>query len=158
MTGLQAPPALKVGELAKAVGVSTDALRYYERSGLLPPPDRSPAGYRLYPPDAVDRVHFIQGCQRLGLRLAEIADLLDVRDTGQCPCEPAESLLRRRIGELDRELARLAQLRSDLQAMADQLHGADCPDPAPGTWCPPVSKSMKEVTLDARHEDLPLLR
>ncbi|WP_264670917.1 heavy metal-responsive transcriptional regulator [Arthrobacter sp. VKM Ac-2550] len=158
MTGLQAPHALKVGELAKAVGVSTDALRYYERAGLLPPPDRSPTGYRLYPPSTADRVHFIQGCQRLGLRLAEIADLLDVRDTGRCPCEPAESLLRRRIGELDRELDRLTRLRSDLQAMADQLNGTDCPDPAPGTWCPPGTKSRKEVTLDAHQEGVSLLR
>jgi DNA-binding transcriptional MerR regulator len=158
MTGLQAPQALKVGELAKAVGVSTDALRYYERAGLLPPPDRSPAGYRLYPPSTTDRVHFIQGCQRLGLRLAEIADLLDVRDTGRCPCEPAESLLRRRIGELDRELDRLSRLRSDLQAMADQLHGTDCPDPDPGTWCPPDPKCMKEVTDDGHQKGLPLLR
>jgi DNA-binding transcriptional MerR regulator len=47
---------------------------------------------------------FIQGCQRLGLRLADIRDLLAVRDTVECPCEPAEQLLRRRIAEIDVEM------------------------------------------------------
>jgi DNA-binding transcriptional MerR regulator len=73
-----------------AGGVTTDTARYYERAGLLPPPRRTPAGYRAYDVDAVDRLRFIQGAQRLGLRLRDVVDLLAVRDTGACPCEPAE--------------------------------------------------------------------
>lgn len=137
MTQVQERTWLRVGELATSVGITSDAVRFYEKSGLLPLPPRSPAGYRLYPPSAVDRVRFIQGCQRLGLRLSAIADLLAVRDTGECPCEPAEALLRRRIGELDQEIARLHALRTDLVTMADRLPDANCPDPIPGTWCPP---------------------
>ncbi len=72
-----------------------------------------------------------------GLRLTDIADLLAVRDTGACPCEPAEPLLRGRIAEIDAEMDRLARLRADLVAMADRLPSATCPDPVPGTWCPP---------------------
>lgn len=90
-----------------------------------------------YEPGAVDRLKFIRGCQRLGLRLREIADLLAVRDTGVCPCEPAERLLRRRLGEIDAELARLTALRSEIVAMADALLSAQCPPPPPGTWRPP---------------------
>lgn len=138
MVEVQEDGALKVGELAGTVGISADAVRYYERSGLLRAPNRSAGGYRLYPASAVDRLRFIQGCQRLGLRLSEITDLLAVRDSGQCPCEPASSLLRRHIAELDRELGRLAQLRTELIAMAGQLPSERCPDPAPGTWCPPA--------------------
>jgi DNA-binding transcriptional MerR regulator len=84
----------------------------------------------------VDRLRFIQGAQRLGLRLREIKTLLDVRDTGQCPCEPAEQLLRTHIGEINRELARLRALRRELVTMADRLPSADCLDPMPGTWLP----------------------
>lgn len=129
---------LRVAELASVVGLSADTVRYYERVGLLPPPARTPAGYRAYDPSAVDRLRFIQGAQRLGLRLKDIRELLAVRDTGVCACEPAEQLLRRRLAELDAEMARLAALRVQMAAMADAIPGADCPPPAPGTWCPPA--------------------
>lgn len=128
---------LTVTQLARAVGVRADTVRYYERVGLLPPPERTPAEHRRYDDSAVDRMRFIQGSQRLGLRLREIRSLLDVRDTGVCPCEPAEDLLRQHVEEVDRELARLTALRAELVAMVEALTGPACPDPAPGTWCPP---------------------
>jgi DNA-binding transcriptional MerR regulator len=131
---------MRVGELAKTVGLTPDTVRYYERAGLLPPPARTPAGYRAYDTDAVDRLRFIQGAQRLGLRLQNIADLLAIRDTGACPCEPAEQLLRRRLAELDAEMARLAQLRAQIVAMVDALPTAQCPPLTPGTWCPPTTE------------------
>ncbi|NEK59718.1 heavy metal-responsive transcriptional regulator [Geodermatophilus sabuli] len=129
---------MRVSELAEAAGVASDTVRYYERAGLLPPPERTPSGYRSYDAGALDRLHFIQGAQRLGLRLTDIRDLLAIRDTGRCPCEPAEAVLRRRLAELDVELARLQALRAEMVAMADALPAADCPPPSPGTWCPPV--------------------
>jgi len=91
--------------------VAPDTIRYYERAGLIPPPARTPAGYRAYDPCTVDRVRFVQGAQRLGLRLRDISHLLAVRDTGEWPCEPAEQLLRPRLAELDAEMARLGELR-----------------------------------------------
>jgi DNA-binding transcriptional MerR regulator len=129
---------LRVAELAAAVGVPSDTVRYYERAGLLPPPARTAGGYRSYDAGAVDRMRFIQGAQRLGLRLADIRDLLSIRDTGTCPCEPAGQLLRRRLAEVDTEIARLAALRAEMAAMADALPAAACPPPSPGTWCPPA--------------------
>src|SRR5512144_1115543 len=111
------PRGLRVAELAAETGVSPDTVRYYERAGLLPAPARTPAGYRAYGPEAAERLRFIQGCQRLGLRLREIADLLAIRDTGVCPCEPAEQLLRHRLAELDAEMAGLAALRGEMVAM-----------------------------------------
>jgi len=128
---------LLVSDLAETVGVSADTVRYYEKAGLLPAPARTGAGYRQYDATAVDRLRFIQGAQRLGLRLREIRDLLSIRDTGECPCEPAEAMLRRRIAELDAEMTRLAALGSELVSMANALPSTDCPDPTPGTWCPP---------------------
>jgi DNA-binding transcriptional MerR regulator len=132
-----APRGLRVAELARAVGVPTDTVRYYERVGLLPPPRRTAGGYRDYDAGAVDRLRFIQGAQRLGLRLVDIGHLLAVRDTGHCPCEPAAELLRRRLDDVDEEIARLTALRAEMAAMAAALPQADCPAPTPGTWCPP---------------------
>jgi DNA-binding transcriptional MerR regulator len=128
---------LRVGELADAVGVSPDTVRYYERAGLLQPPARTAAGYRAYGADAIDRMQFIQGAQRIGLTLNDIRDLLAIRDTGTCPCEPAEQLLRRRLVDLDERIARLTTLRAEMLVMIERLPNDDCPPPTPGTWCPP---------------------
>jgi DNA-binding transcriptional MerR regulator len=128
---------MRIGELADAVALSPDTIRYYEKAGLLPHPDRTPAGYREYGDATIDRLRFVQGAQRLGLSLADIRDLLAVRDTGECPCEPAGQLLSRRIAEVDAQIAELAALRAEMATMRDALPAGDCPPPAPGTWCPP---------------------
>jgi DNA-binding transcriptional MerR regulator len=135
-TATEVARGLTVATLAARTGVSPDTVRYYERAGLLPPPARTPAGYRIYGEASVDRLHFIQGAQRLGLRLREIRDLLAVRDTGICPCEPAAPLLRWRLAEIDTEISRLTALRAELAHLVEALPGPDCPNPAPGTWQP----------------------
>jgi DNA-binding transcriptional MerR regulator len=128
---------LSVGQLASRAGVRADTVRYYERAGLLPRPSRTGGDHRRYGPADVDRLLFIRGAQRLGLRLAEIRALTAVRDTGTCPCGPAEPLLRERRGEVDQEIARLTALRAQLTGMIDGLSDSACPDPVPGTWRPP---------------------
>ncbi|HET9841788.1 MAG TPA: heavy metal-responsive transcriptional regulator [Nocardioides sp.] len=125
-----------VSQLAAAVGSSPDTLRYYERIGLLPEPARTPAGYRRYDDSARDRLAFIRGAQRLGLTLADVRDLLEVRDTGECPCEPAEQHLARRLAEVDAEITRLQALRDQMRAMHDAIVARACLPPEPGTWCP----------------------
>ena len=127
-----------VADVAREAGISPDTVRYYERAGLLAAAGRSAAGYRQFDAGSLDRLRFIQGAQRLGLRLREIRDLLAVRDTGVCPCESAETLLRRRVAEIEREIARLTTVRGDLEQMLTGLPGPGCPDPEPGTWCPVV--------------------
>jgi DNA-binding transcriptional MerR regulator len=128
---------LTVGQLAARAGVRADTIRYYERAGLLPEPSRTDGDHRRYGPADLDRMLFIRGAQRLGLRLAEIRELLVVRETGVCPCGPAEVLLREHVAEIDRETARLAALRAELSGMIAGLSGpsGSCPDPVPGTWC-----------------------
>ena len=129
---------LSVGQLAARVGVRTDTIRYYERAGLLPEPSRTDGDHRRYGAADLDRLLFIRGAQRLGLRLSEIRELLLLRETGDCPCGPAETLLREHINEIDRETARLAALRAELSGMVAALSAPSgpCPDPVPGTWCP----------------------
>ncbi|HVW44346.1 MAG TPA: MerR family DNA-binding protein [Amycolatopsis sp.] len=131
---------LTVAQVAAQVGVRPDTLRYYERIGLLPAPARTSGDHRRYEHSVVERLRFIRGAQRLGLRLEEIRELLAVRDTGVCACEPAETLLRRHLTEIDAEMTRLAALRTDLVTMLDHMPGPDCLDPVPGTWCPPTTE------------------
>jgi DNA-binding transcriptional MerR regulator len=129
---------LRITIVASRAGVRPDTIRYYERVGLVPAPPRTVGDHRRYPDTVIDRLLFIRGAQRLGLHLAEIKDLLAARDTGVCACGPAEELLRGHLAEIDAEMARLGRLRSELTTMLDHMPGPDCPDPVPGTWCPPV--------------------
>jgi len=133
----QVTAPLTVGQLAARAAVRTDTIRYYEREGLLPAPQRTDGDHRRYGPADLDRLLFIRGAQRLGLRLAEIRELLAVRDTGTCACEPAGALLRRHAAEIGTEIQRLAAPRAELPDMLAAMSGPDCPDPLPGTWCPP---------------------
>jgi DNA-binding transcriptional MerR regulator len=108
---------LTVSELAEQVDASPDTVRYYERIGLLPAPPRTPSGYRQFGPDAIERIRFIKRAQRFGLRLADIAGLLAIRDSGLCPCGGTRRLLDARLAELDEEMAALSRLRADINAM-----------------------------------------
>ena len=109
------PPAPRtISALASSVGLKPDTVRYYERVGLLPPAPRSPAGYRLYGEEATERLRFIRGAQGVGLRLADIKELLEVRDRGQCPCRRTDVLVRRRLAEVEAEMARLRERRRQL--------------------------------------------
>jgi MerR family transcriptional regulator, mercuric resistance operon regulatory protein len=129
---------LTIAQVAAGAGVRPDTLRYYERTGLLPEPPRTTGAHRRYPETTVERLRFIRGVQRLGLRLSEIRQLLAVRDTGVCPCEPAEDLLRRHLAEIDAELARLTELRAELAGLLARPACTDgVPAPAPVPWCPP---------------------
>lgn len=134
---------LTVGQLATQADVRPDTIRYYERIGLLPVPPRTSGDHRRYDDTTLDRLLFIRGAQRLGLQLTEISDLLAVRDTGDCPCEPAETLLRRHVGEIDTDIARLTALRGHLTSMLEAIPGPRCPDPTPGTWCPPADTTRR---------------
>ena len=109
-------------------------------------PRRTDGEHRRYGPDDLHRLLFIRGAQRLGLRLAEIRELLAVRDTGTCACEPAEALLRRHVAEIGTEIERLAALRAELLVMLAAMPGPDCPTrcPAPGALRPHPTR--KEVT------------
>ncbi|MFQ5828448.1 MAG: heavy metal-responsive transcriptional regulator [Candidatus Methylomirabilia bacterium] len=102
---------LKIGELATRAGVGAKAIRFYERAGVLPPPARGANGYRLYARDAVDMLRFVKQAQGLGLTLAEIKEILAIRQGGRPPCRHVYQLLREKAAELDRKLMDLTALR-----------------------------------------------
>jgi DNA-binding transcriptional MerR regulator len=117
------PMAFNVSEIAKQSGVSPDAVRYYEKEGLLPPAPRSPSGYRQYDSTTAERIRFIKGAQEMGLKLVEIGELLEIQDRGACPCGHTKTLVERHLAEIDAEMNRLARLRDQLASMAEM----ECP-------------------------------
>jgi DNA-binding transcriptional MerR regulator len=87
---------LKIGQVAARAGVTRKAIRFYEAAGVLPAPARGPNGYRLYQDEAVDVLEFVRQAARLGLTLAEIKDVLTIRQGGRPPCRHVRRLLHRR--------------------------------------------------------------
>ncbi|MET8059231.1 heavy metal-responsive transcriptional regulator [Streptomyces microflavus] len=138
---MPAQPDMSVAALARQAGTTPDTIRYYERLGLLPKAPRNGSGYRRYGMDAVDRMKFIQGTQRLGLSLSDIGDLLSIRDTGTCPCGDAAVVLRKRMDEVRSEVHHLTTLFGELAAMVEHLPSQECPDPTPGVWKPQTAVS-----------------
>jgi DNA-binding transcriptional MerR regulator len=124
--------ALRISDLAAEVGLTADTIRYYERLGLLPQPERTRSGYRTYDEGWLDRLRFIKGAQRFGLRLSEIRELVEIQDRGGCPCGHTRALLRKRIAEVDEERRRLEHLRADLVEMVERTEG--CIEPVASTW------------------------
>jgi DNA-binding transcriptional MerR regulator len=111
---------LKIGELASAVGVSCDTVRYYERLNLLPRAGRTSAGYRVYTEVDVERLRFIKQAQALGLSLDEIKELLPGRGAGLAECQRVRDLLRSKLKELDARLAEMRAFRRTLAAYFDE--------------------------------------
>lgn len=118
--------ALTVSQLARRVGVSADTIRYYQRIGLLADAERTPAGYRVFGQDAVERVAFVKRAQAFGLQLEEIRQVLDVRERGLCPCGHARRLLAAKLTAIDEQMTALARLRDDIVGlMAEGLSDAE---------------------------------
>jgi|SRR5919197_6708315 DNA-binding transcriptional MerR regulator len=108
---------LLIGEVAKRSGASRKALRLYEQTGILPAPQRTHSGYRLYSAQAVDVLFFVRQAQRLGFTLGEIKEIVAIRRAGRAPCPHVRDLVRRKAADLDRALADLAEMRRALRAL-----------------------------------------
>ncbi|RKN51234.1 heavy metal-responsive transcriptional regulator [Micromonospora endolithica] len=116
---------MRIGELAAATGTTTKTLRFYEDAGLLHPAGRTPAGYREYGQDAVARLDFIRRGRAASLTLAQIREVLDVRDQGHAPCRHVEDLLATRLRALDAQIADLQELRATVAQLHDAARGGD---------------------------------
>ncbi|MFF3875211.1 MerR family transcriptional regulator [Streptomyces sp. NPDC001978] len=77
---------MKIGEVAELTGTSTKTIRFFEDSGLVPPPARTPRSHRVYRPETADRLRFIRRCQAAGMTLQEVRQILTVHDQGESPC------------------------------------------------------------------------
>ena len=135
---------LLIGELSATAGVSTHALRYYERVGVLPRPPRTPSGYRVYSPEAVDQLAFIKKAQALGLRLSDVKEVLEIASGGRKPCKHVRELVSARLGDVEGRLRELRELRNTLRETLTLLDEA--PRPSAGCRCPVIESSGPVVT------------
>jgi len=116
-TTAKAETPLRSGQLAHLAGLSPDSLRHYERVGVLPRPHRTLAGYRLYPPGALERVRMIRRALSVGFTLAELAGIFRVRERGGVPCRHVRALGKTKIADVERRLRELTALRAQLRSI-----------------------------------------
>jgi DNA-binding transcriptional MerR regulator len=118
--------ALKTHDLTKQTGLKRETLRFYEEQGLLPEPPRSSGGYRLYPPETVQRLGFIRQAQRVGFTLREIGELMSLYEQG-VECGELKSRADRKIDEISEKIEALQAMR---QVLTDFRSACDCDDHA----------------------------
>ncbi len=120
-----------IGELAKTARVTPDTIRYYEREGLLPSPQRTESGYRDYGPGVMDDLLFIKKAQALGLKLSDVREVLEISSGGKPPCEHVRATVSARLVEVEERLRELRALRATLRETLGRLDRA----PAPKAGC-----------------------
>lgn len=111
---------IAIGELGRATGVKVETVRYYERIGLLAPPRRTPGNYRAYGAGHLNRLSFIRRSRDLGFSLDQVRALLDLADQKDRPCGAVDAIAKAHLAEVERKIADLAALRSELESMIRQ--------------------------------------
>jgi DNA-binding transcriptional MerR regulator len=138
---------VRTGEVATQAQVNIQTLRYYERRGLLPQPQRTSSGYRAYSPDAVRVVRFVKRAQQLGFALDDIEDLLHRADGGPDSCQEARAMDRTRIADLQQRIEELAGMRDALARLVDT-----CDQPRSKRDCPILHIEAAATTTSTGQE------
>lgn len=105
---------LKIGEVSKRSGIGIEALRFYEKSGLLDRPGRTYSGYRLYDEGVLERLAFVKQAQLLGFTLDEIKEIIAHKQEGISPCAEVKEIVRMRLSELDERIKQMHRYRKEL--------------------------------------------
>lgn len=120
-----------IGQLAKRADVNIDTIRFYERKGLLPEPERRASGYRVYKDESVGRLRFIIHGKELGFSLAEISDLLTLKVDPNTNCGDVKRRADAKIASVREKIVSLQKIEIALSKLASECHGVgppgDCP-------------------------------
>ena len=106
---------MQIGIVAKKIGLSVDAIRFYERNALLPRPARTEGGFRQYTESDLETLAFIRRVQGLGFKLSEIRALLRLRGNRLQPCAPVRRRLEEKLSDVQRKLTDLHKLEHELR-------------------------------------------
>ena len=127
---------LSIGAFAKAAGVNVESIRFYQREGLLPKPDKPYGSIRRYGGEDVARVRFVKSAQRLGFSLDEIAELLRLEDGTRC--KEASIMAERKLKDVREKLAELTRMESVLSELVCACHATK------GNVSCPLIESLQE--------------
>lgn len=111
-----------IGALASATDTKVETIRYYERIGLLPKPERTAGNYRRYEADHVGRLSFIRRARDLGFSIEQVRNLIGLADQSDRSCETVDAIASEHLAEVDRKIGDLKELRRELDALIRQCH------------------------------------
>ena len=141
--------ALRSGKLAHLTGVSPDTIRHYERMRILPESPRTASGYRMYAPDAIDRVRLVQRALQLGFTLTELSEILRVRDRGGVPCLRVLNMTEEKLASLQRKIQELRRTQRYMRQLV-RLWREQLAQTAPGKQAMLLSSLPDKPTLRPR--------
>lgn len=114
---------LKIGDLSKATGTKVETIRFYEKIGLMPPPERTSGNYRLYTEAHLRRLNFVRHARELGFEIAEIRSLLELSDKPANDCAAVDEIATTHLRAVEAKIARLEALRDELTRMISVCRG-----------------------------------
>jgi DNA-binding transcriptional MerR regulator len=117
---------VKIGQFADQAGVSVDTVRFYERRGVLPVPERMASGYRTYSPESVQRIRLARRLQQLGFTLDEVIDALHASDRGGVSCESERWRLEVVLARIEAKIAALRVGRSEVRSVMAACEKGAC--------------------------------
>jgi DNA-binding transcriptional MerR regulator len=117
---------VKIGQVAREAGVSIDTVRFYERRGVLPAAERTPAGYRSFTTASVERIRMARALQHLGFTLDEVIDALHAHDSGVATCESERWRLEVVVDRIDARIVDLQQTRRNTLKIIEDCRGGRC--------------------------------
>ena len=133
---------MQAGVLAKSVGVSVQTIRYYERCGLLPKPERKPSKYRIYTEEHKQRLKFILHAKTLGFTLDEIKEILELSGRRQCPCGRVVRIAEERLREMSAQLEQLERFRRELARVVASWKKSPQQAPSGDAICVLIERTM----------------
>jgi MerR family mercuric resistance operon transcriptional regulator len=117
-----------IGQVATQTSCKVETIRFYEKEGLLPEPDRTAGVGRLYTAALVDRLAFIRRCRELGFSMGEIRGLLSLVDRQQVSCERVKSIADSHLSDIQSRIRDLRKMQRTLQHLSEQCSGDGTPD------------------------------
>lgn len=137
---------MTIGQLASAVGVNIQTVRYYERRGIIPEPGRAASGYRQYDGEALARLRFVRRAQELGFSLDEIEELLSLRVEDRSSCSAVETKTRAKLEDVQGKIRELKRMEHVLEKLA-----ASCAAREPTADCP-ILETIEAATREQADE------
>jgi len=114
-----------IGQMAQLADINIQTIRFYERKGILPKPDRKPSGYRLFSEDDVKRLNFILLSKSHGFSLQEIKELLDLRIDSKSSCDEVRILAEKKIKVMDTKINELQSMKGALEQLVASCHNKE---------------------------------